>query len=137
MNSLRELCQPRASAFDTARRDTALDLTDLLERRISAADFFRENYRTSGMAELFRNAFRRFAGKSDVGALTGWGGSAIGQLADSNSGNAGLMATDALAGAFAGGVAAAIPGGSVVQQVVAAPFGLSGGALSAWVTSGP
>ena len=69
MINLRNLCTPRASAFDTTRRDTALDLTDLLEHRIDAADFFRENYRTEGMKELFRQSFRRFAGKSAPGVI--------------------------------------------------------------------
>ena len=42
MKPLKQLCVPRQSAFDTQRRDTALDLRDLIGDRIRAEDFFRE-----------------------------------------------------------------------------------------------
>ncbi len=60
MKSLRQACTPRASVFDRDRRDTVLDLTDLVDDRIQPGLFFEENYRTGNMAVLFREAFRRF-----------------------------------------------------------------------------
>ena len=60
MKTLRQLCTPRESVFDRDRRDTVLDLTDLIEDRIQPGVFFEENYRTGNMRVLFREAFRRF-----------------------------------------------------------------------------
>ena len=69
MKTLKQLCTPRASVFDRARRDTVLDLTDLMENRISAKEFFEENYLTSGMKVLFETAFRRFSGHNASGVI--------------------------------------------------------------------
>ena len=43
MNTLKRLCTPRDSVFDPQRRDTALDLADLIEDRINPDEFFNEN----------------------------------------------------------------------------------------------
>lgn len=64
MKTLKELCTPRESVFDRDRRDTVLDLTDLIESRIKPGVFFEENYRTGNMRVLFREAFRRFQGRT-------------------------------------------------------------------------
>jgi hypothetical protein len=67
MKTLKELCTPRASIFDRSRRDTVLDLTDLIEDNIDPEDFFAENYLTDGMKRLLKEAFRRFRGVSSQG----------------------------------------------------------------------
>jgi molybdopterin converting factor small subunit len=69
MLTLRELCKPRDGVFDTTQRDTALDLTDLLQKRISAKQFFQENFRTQGMSALFQAAFRRLSGQPGVSVI--------------------------------------------------------------------
>ncbi len=67
MKPLEQVCQPRGTTFDTQRRDTVLDLLDLIENRINPQDFFEENYITEGMKTLLEHAFRRIEGKSDQG----------------------------------------------------------------------
>jgi len=69
MKTLQQLCTPRPGIFDPSRRDTVLDVTDLIDRRISPEEFFIENFVTDGMARLLREAFRRFAGKSTQGVF--------------------------------------------------------------------
>lgn len=69
MHSLKQLCVPRPSVFDTQRRDTVLDIADLVRGRIKPADFFEENYVTEGMKTLLEQAFRRLEGKSDQGVF--------------------------------------------------------------------
>ena len=69
MKSLKQLCLPRKSVFDRARRDVVLDLTDLIENKIASADFFEENWRTDGMKRLLKEAFRRFEGASQQGVF--------------------------------------------------------------------
>ncbi|MEG4445808.1 DUF499 domain-containing protein [Microcoleus sp. AT9_B5] len=69
MKTLKELCTPRSSIFDRSRRDTVLDLTDLIEDNINADDFFAENYLTDGMKRLLREAFRRFESNSSQGVF--------------------------------------------------------------------
>ena len=64
MNTLKRLCTPRDSVFDPQRRDTVLDLADLIEDRIDPDEFFNENYITEGMKTLLEHAFRRIEGKS-------------------------------------------------------------------------
>lgn len=64
MNSINTLCIPRDSVFDTARRDTVLNLTHLVEEKIDGAEFFEENYVTDGMRTLLVEAFRRLQGTS-------------------------------------------------------------------------
>ena len=67
MKPLSQLCTPRNSVFDTQRRDTVLDLTDLVGGRIDPAGFFAENFITDGMKVLLQQGFRRLEGKSDQG----------------------------------------------------------------------
>ena len=52
MNSLHKLCTPRKSVFDPQKRDTVLDLTDLVDDRIDAEEFFTENFITEGKTRL-------------------------------------------------------------------------------------
>ena len=52
MKPLKQLCSPRPSVFDTQRRDTVLDITDLIGDRINPEEFFHENYITDGMKTL-------------------------------------------------------------------------------------
>ncbi len=65
MKSLKSLCTPRESVFDTARRDTVLNLMHLAEDRIDSKSFLEENWVTAGMQTLLIEAFRRLQGKSD------------------------------------------------------------------------
>lgn len=67
MQSLANLCTPRSSCFDPQRRDTVLDLGDLVDNRIDPVEFFAENYVTEGMRTLLEQAFRRLEGKSEQG----------------------------------------------------------------------
>ncbi|HUY35176.1 MAG TPA: DUF499 domain-containing protein [Pirellulales bacterium] len=67
MKSLHELCQLRESVFDPQKRDTVLDLADLVEGKIDPAEFFAENYITEGMESLLKNGFQRLEGKSEQG----------------------------------------------------------------------
>jgi hypothetical protein len=69
MKQLRKLCTPRDSVFDPQRRDTVLDLADLIDNRIKPEDFFTENYVTEGMKTLLEHAFRRLEGKSEQGVF--------------------------------------------------------------------
>lgn len=67
MKSLRQLCNPRDSVFDVQRRDTVLDISDLIDDRIDASEFFEENWVTEGMKTLLEQGFRRLEGKSSQG----------------------------------------------------------------------
>ncbi len=69
MKTLKQLCKPRSSVFDRSRRDTVLDLTNLIEDKINPEEFFAENYLTDGMKRLLREAFRRFEGTSNQGVF--------------------------------------------------------------------
>ena len=69
MKTLKQSCTPRASAFDPARRDTVLDLSDLVEQRIDPEAFFAENHITEGMKTLLTEGFRRLEGKSAQGVF--------------------------------------------------------------------
>jgi len=69
MQSLSQLCVPRSSVFDVQRRDTTLDLTDLVSDSIDPAEFFSENYITGGMKVLLEQSFRRLEGASDQGVF--------------------------------------------------------------------
>lgn len=64
--SLARLCTPRESIHDRGRRDVVLDLTDLLQDRIKAAEFLEENYLTDGMRRLLRESFARFQRQSEA-----------------------------------------------------------------------
>ncbi|MDG4596163.1 MAG: DUF499 domain-containing protein [Candidatus Contendobacter sp.] len=69
MRSLAANCKPRDSVFDKARRDTVLDLTDLVQNRIDPEAFFRENHITEGMRILLTEGFRRLEGKTIQGVF--------------------------------------------------------------------
>jgi len=66
MKTLARACKPRDSIIDKARRDTVLDLSDLIQDRIDAEAFFRENHITEGMRILLTEGFRRLEGKSTI-----------------------------------------------------------------------
>jgi hypothetical protein len=68
-DSLSNLCTPRKSVFDASRRDTVLDISDLLDGKIDPNEFFTENYLTDGLKQLLRHGLRRLAGKSDQGVF--------------------------------------------------------------------
>jgi hypothetical protein len=69
VQTLAEACKPRDSIFDSTRRDTVLDLTDLVQGRIDPDAFFAENHITEGMRMLLTEAFRRLEGKSTQGVF--------------------------------------------------------------------
>lgn len=69
MQTLKQSCIPRQSVFDTQRRDTVLDITDLINDKINPAEFFEENYITEGMKTLLEQGFRRLEGKSNQGVF--------------------------------------------------------------------
>ena len=69
MKTVKQVCTPRASTFDPTRRDTVLDLTDLIDDRINPAEFFAENHITEGMKTLLTEGFRRLEGKSTQGVF--------------------------------------------------------------------
>ncbi len=69
MKTLTSLCTPRPSVFDPQRRDTVLDLTDLVENAIDPAEFFEENYVTEGMKTLLEQTFSRLEGRSEQGVF--------------------------------------------------------------------
>ncbi len=54
---LKTSCTPRESVFNRNRRDVVLNLSDLLESKIDAEDFFEENFTTSGMKTLLEKTF--------------------------------------------------------------------------------
>ncbi|HNZ33731.1 MAG TPA: DUF499 domain-containing protein [Syntrophales bacterium] len=62
MQSLQDLCKPRASVFDRARLDTVYNLDDL--PTIQPDEFFSENFVTEGMKILLTEAFNRLEGKT-------------------------------------------------------------------------
>ncbi len=67
--NLKALCIPRPVIFDPQKRDTVLDLSDLVDGKIDPAEFFEENYITEGMKSLLEHAFRRLEGKTDQGVF--------------------------------------------------------------------
>ena len=76
MNTLKAICNPRPSVFDSSKRDTVLDLTDLADfiaeradATIKPAEFFEENEITEGMHTLLFEGFRRLEGKSSQGVF--------------------------------------------------------------------
>ena len=69
MNSLKLLCTPRTSVFDSQRRDTVLDIMDLINDKINPAEFFEENFITEGMKTLLEQGFRRLEGNSNQGVF--------------------------------------------------------------------
>ena len=69
MLTLKEACKLRPAVFDPQRRDTVLDLGDLVAGNINPADFFEENHITEGMKTLLEQAFLRLEGKSEQGVF--------------------------------------------------------------------
>ncbi len=69
MQTLGHACKPRDSIFDPSRRDTVLDLTDLVSGSIDPEAFFRENHVTEGMRILLTEGFRRLEGKTTQGVF--------------------------------------------------------------------
>jgi hypothetical protein len=76
MDTLNPLCKPRPSAFDSSKRDTVLDLTDLADfidgkpdAKIKPREFFEENEVTDGMHTLLFEGFRRLEGRSSQGVF--------------------------------------------------------------------
>lgn len=69
MKALRHACKPRETVFDKTRRDTVLDLGDLIEDRIDVEDFFAENHITEGMEILLTEGFRRLERTSTQGVF--------------------------------------------------------------------
>jgi hypothetical protein len=69
MKTLKALCHPRPSVFDPSKRDTVLDITDLIDRKINATEFFAENYVTDGMRTLLVEGFRRLESRSSQGVF--------------------------------------------------------------------
>lgn len=60
--SLQTLCKPRQSVFAADRRATVLNLDTFLKGHVNGAEFFEENYFTSGMLTLVDRAFRHLGG---------------------------------------------------------------------------
>lgn len=69
MQTLARACTPRDSIFDASRRDTVLDLSDLVADRIEPGAFFRENHVTEGMRILLTEGFRRLESKTTQGVF--------------------------------------------------------------------
>ncbi|MBB5232974.1 DUF499 domain-containing protein [Deinococcus budaensis] len=61
--SLKDLLQPRASVFESAKSESVLDLSDLVQNRINPQAFFAENVITAGMERLMEQGFKRLAGR--------------------------------------------------------------------------
>ena len=60
--TLQTHCKPRASVFAADRRATVLSLDTFLKGQVDGADFFRENYFTTGMETLVDRSFRHLSG---------------------------------------------------------------------------
>ena len=69
LQTVKQACVPRSGTFDLNRRDTVLDLDDLVADRISPGDFFAENYITEGMRVLLTKGFERLEGHSTQGVF--------------------------------------------------------------------
>jgi predicted AAA+ superfamily ATPase len=69
MQTVHELCRPRANVFFDTTRDDVLNLSDLVENKIDVDKFFNENFQTKGMELLLHTAFNRFKGKSGTGVI--------------------------------------------------------------------
>jgi len=68
VQTLGQLCHPRASVFDPSIRDTVYSIDDL--PTINAQAFFEENYVTEGMRQLLTEAFSRLEGKNQSASGT-------------------------------------------------------------------
>ncbi len=65
--SIHTFCKPRQSVFAADRRATVLNLDTFLKGQVKGADFFDENFFTTGMNTLVDRAFRHLGG-SDSGS---------------------------------------------------------------------
>jgi hypothetical protein len=70
MHTLNELLEPRESVLLNKSTDVVLNLDQLQSNKIDAKAFFAENYVTKGMADLYRNIFKRFEEKDDAFLFT-------------------------------------------------------------------
>lgn len=61
--SISPLCTPRKSVFTADRRATVLSLDTFLKGAVDGAEFFDENYFTTGMLTLVDRAFRHLGGE--------------------------------------------------------------------------
>ena len=61
--ALKNFCTPRQSVFASDRRAAALSLDAFLSGQISGAEFFEENYFTTGMRTLVDRALRQVGGE--------------------------------------------------------------------------
>ncbi len=68
MRSLKQVFRPRASVFDSNKRDPVHDILDLVKGNIGAAEFFAENYTTHGMRTFLTEAFNRLEGNLEGNA---------------------------------------------------------------------
>ena len=69
MKTVRQACVPRPTTFDPARRDTVLDLSDLVADRIDAAAFLRREPRHRGDADAPHRGVPPLEGKSTQGVF--------------------------------------------------------------------
>jgi len=69
MKTLKQLCVPRDTIFDAAKRDTVISINQLIRGQVDPEQFFSENYMTQGMRLLLENCFKRLEGKSDQGVF--------------------------------------------------------------------
>lgn len=65
MKTLKALCTPRDSVFDSSKRDTVLNLSHLVDGKVDSKAFFEESYVTDGMKTLLTESFRRLQGQSE------------------------------------------------------------------------
>ncbi len=64
MKSLKKLCKPRTEIFQPESNDDVQDILSLVDGNVDPKNFFSVNFRTQGMAVLFKTAFERFQGRS-------------------------------------------------------------------------
>lgn len=69
MRPVSMMLKPKKSVYCDTTREDVLNLTDLIEHRIDADDFFSKNYQTEGMKLLVDTAFLRFCGESNTGVI--------------------------------------------------------------------
>lgn len=132
MLTVKQACQPRPGTVDPARRDTVLDLGDLVEGRIDADQFFAEYYITEGMKTLLTEGYRRLEAKSSQGVfkLT----QAMGGVKTHNLLALGLLARGA--GAGSNPIETIIEDAVRTASNVRVPAGL-GNVRSLWLRLGP
>ena len=65
LKTVKDTCVLHATALQPSPLDLIENLHDLIEGEKNGASFFDKNYVTQGMAQLFRQGFKRLAGQSD------------------------------------------------------------------------